>query len=392
MISVNYPAEYVNLLEKLKNAPGEWFKITLQDVVAEQNVSNHMARNLLTIIRYDNNVRYRLMNGVSRFRPKEYCWAENENEKFNDAFHIDQFYLTNIEEEALRKKLKKMFDDDIDNVRFSENLRLYYILGTICEKLKMKGFGDQWFAIKTAEFRVLLQASELEVISYINMLQKYKLLIKSPISNVYKLTFTEEDTENVENEVQQIAIENPTKIEVSQNILAVGYNDEDFKYIPEAAQMKKFINDTIIYNEKISKLLVEQLNVYEKLRVKDKTLDAQQKTFFAMNDAYNALKNENEQLKAEINSLKETAYIEDKYQNNQVEAIEEAMLNMKSNIMSLVEEYVSQPTFKKNSTAVNNKFKTDVMEAVFKASAVISSELSKKTNKKKKDINAPTGS
>ena len=60
---------------------------------------------------------------------------------------------------------------------------------------------------------------------------------------------------------------------------------------------------------------------------------------------------------------------------------EEAMLNMKSSIMSLVEEYVSQPTFKKNNTAVNNKFKTDIMEAVFKAGTIISSELNKKLGK-----------
>ena len=184
-----------------------------------------------------------------------------------------------------------------------------YILGTICEKLKMKGFNKEWFVIKTAEFRQLLQATELEVVSYIGMLQKYKILVKSPISNAYKLTFTEEDTENVENEVQQIAIENPTQIEVSQNIKAVGYDEGDFKYIPEAAEMKKFINDTIIYNEKISQLLVEQIKVYEKLRVKDKTLDAQQKTFFAMNDAYNALKAENDSLKDEVKSLKEAAHM-----------------------------------------------------------------------------------
>ena len=63
MAFVNYPAEYDKMLEKLKNDPGNWIKITLQDVVAEQKVSNHMARNLLTIIRYDNNVRYRLMDG-----------------------------------------------------------------------------------------------------------------------------------------------------------------------------------------------------------------------------------------------------------------------------------------------------------------------------------------
>ena len=392
MAFVNYPAEYDKMLEKLKNDPGNWIKITLQDVVAEQKVSNHMARNLLTIIRYDNNVRYRLMDGVSRFRPKEYCWAENEKEKFNDAFNISQFYLTSVEEEAMRNKLKKMFDDDVDNSKFSENLRLYYILGTICEKLKMKGFNKEWFVIKTAEFRQLLQATELEVVSYIGMLQKYKILVKSPISNAYKLTFTEEDTENVENEVQQIAIENPTQIEVSQNIKAVGYDEGDFQYIPEAAEMKKFINDTIIYNEKISQLLVEQIKVYEKLRVKDKTLDAQQKTFFAMNDAYNALKAENDILKDEVKSLKEAAHIEGKYQKIQIETIEEAMLNMKSSIMSLVEEYVSQPTFKKNNTAVNNKFKTDIMEAVFKAGTIISSELNKKLGKQNKDVNTPTGS
>ena len=132
--------------------------------------------------------------------------------------------------------------------------------------------------------------------------------------------------------------------------------------------------------------------MYEKLRVKDKTLDAQQKTFFAMNDAYNALKAENDSLKDEVKSLKEAAHIEGKYQKIQTETIEEAILNMKSSIMSLVEEYVSQPTFKKNNTAVNNKFKTDIMEAVFKAGTIISSELNKKLGKQNKDVNTPTGS
>ena len=36
MAFVNYPAEYDKMLEKLKNDPGNWIKITLQDVVAEQ--------------------------------------------------------------------------------------------------------------------------------------------------------------------------------------------------------------------------------------------------------------------------------------------------------------------------------------------------------------------
>ena len=169
--------------------------------------------------------------------------CEDIEEKINDAKNESQFYLTQVEEQCLRKKLAYYIDNDI---------KTYYILGSICEKLKIKGLDREWIVIKINEFSSLLSATSLEIIKYLDILIKQELLFKSPIQSAYKLTFSDEDVQKVKNEISQLVIENPDKIEVDQSLRPMSADMEEFEQIPEAQEMKNFLNQTINYNEKIS--------------------------------------------------------------------------------------------------------------------------------------------
>ena len=360
------PEEY--LINEIKEE-GDWSKITLQDVAKAQEVPLHVARNAISVIRYNPHIRYRFVDSRSRFKAKEYLYSKDEEAKINDAKTQSQFYLTQVEEQCLRQKLAYYIDNDIET---------YYILGSICEKLKIKGLDREWIVIKINEFSSLLSATSLEIIKYLDILIKQELLFKSPIQSAYKLTFSDEDVQKVKNEISQLVIENPDKIEVDQSLRPMSADMEEFEQIPEAQEMKNFLNQTINYNEKISQLLVEQLKVYEKLRLKEQVLQKQQRTFTALNNFYMESQENLENYKEKYKDLQEQMALMEAFDRKREAAVEEAIMIFKSRIMSIVENYISLPVHEKNKQTNNYKFKAEIMDEVFSMTNSISKQLAKK--------------
>ena len=356
------------LINEIKKS-NDWSKITLQDAAKAQEVPLHIARNAISVIRYNPHIRYRFVDSRSRFKAKEYMYCEDIEEKINDAKNESQFYLTQVEEQCLRNKLAYYIDNDI---------KTYYILGSICEKLKIKGLDREWIVIKINEFSSLLSATSLEIIKYLDILIKQELLFKSPIQSAYKLTFSDEDVQKVKNEISQLVIENPDKIEVDQSLRPISADMEEFEQIPEAQEMKNFLNQTINYNEKISQLLVEQLKVYEKLRLKEQVLQKQQRTFTALNNFYMESQQNLDAYKDRYHELQQHLTLMQAYDRKKEEAIEESIMVFKSRIMSIVENYISLPVHEKNKQSNNYKFKTNIMDEVFRMTNSISEQLAKK--------------
>ena len=361
------PEEYLIDFIQKKN---DWTKITLQDVAEDQKVPLHVARNAISVIRYNKHIRYHFIDSRSRFKAKEYLYCDDVQEKVNDAKNISQFYLTTVEEEYLRKKLADYINE--------ENIDTYYVLGSICEKLKIKGLDREWIVIKINEFSSLLNATSLEIIKYLDILIEKELLFKSPIQSAYKLTFSDEDVSRVKNEISELILENPDKIEVEQSLRPMSADMEEFEQIPEAQEMKDFLNQTINYNEKISQLLVEQLKVYEKLRLKEQVLQKQQRTFTALNNFYMESQENLENYKEKYKDLQEQMALMEAFDRKREAAVEEAIMIFKSRIMSIVENYISLPVHEKNKQTNNYKFKAEIMDEVFSMTNSISKQLAKK--------------
>ena len=66
------------------------------------------------------------------------------------------------------------------------------------------------------------------------------------------------------------------------------------------------------------------------------------------------------------------------YDRKKEEAIEESIMVFKSRIMSIVENYISLPVHEKNKQSNNYKFKTNIMDEVFRMTNSISEQLAKK--------------
>ena len=96
------------LINEIKEE-GDWSKITLQDVAKAQEVPLHVARNAISVIRYNPHIRYRFVDSRSRFKAKEYMYCEDIEEKITRVEHFSSIiYLKHITVAVTRKSTSEL--------------------------------------------------------------------------------------------------------------------------------------------------------------------------------------------------------------------------------------------------------------------------------------------
>ena len=121
-------------------------------------------------------------------------------------------------------------------------------------------------------------------------------------------------------------------------------------------------------NERMKKILLDNTRLCEKLKIKDDALVKQSYTFFALQDAYEQIKKQYENVEPVIKKYQEDYRIISEYEKARTEKIEEVLTALKSEIMSDVEEYAKLPVAEKNKVATTSRFKTRLLDAVYNAS------------------------
>lgn len=357
--------KYVSqILEYLKNEHnGQWTSFTMDDMIRIFNVQAYYARIVINAIRLHPNVRYRYIPSKSRFKRKEYMYISDPKEKLADALSNEQqFELTPDEETYLKNVLGTEY--------IKRCLNDYYLIGTLCEKLKVKSLTDAWCEIVSGDYARLLDSSILAIKNCVDQMENNRLLVKNPFTDSYRLTLSEEVFVETQNMVAKHVVENPTKVTVTTPSIDFKETSE-YKQIPEVSEFVDGIQQMLNLNERIKKILLNNSRLCEQLKIKDEALVKQSYTFFAMQDAYEQMKKQYEEVEPRIKQYQEDYRILSEYEKARTAKIEEVLGSLKAAMLTDIEEYSKLPVSEKNKVSNTSKFKTRLVDAIYDAAKEI---------------------
>lgn len=344
------------------NDPEKWITIDLKTMQTSLELPQYLCRLVLSILRVDPELRYKLMDAQARFKPKAYRIATPE-EKIKDIGSIRQFEIPEADEKTLINRLSQYQN--------AEDVKKLYILLYICEKLKIQGFDQEWKTIPFSEYAKSVNASKLELLQYLDILFNKGILKKSPITNMYKLAVTEEDSKIIDKYIEKIIIDNDIELQGENNLTLLSEDSNVFTELQELEKMRANIGTLVKYSNKVSDLIVEQLALCDTLAKKDSMLKTQKTAFIRLNEAYNETNENNEKLKEENQKLKNDYKILSKFNDNRTAHIQDQTNILAATLSTLVEDYIKLPLHKKNEVATSAKFKFDITEAIMSASKKI---------------------
>lgn len=353
-----YVADVLSYLQEEKK--DQWVTLTMEDMTRRFEIPAYYARMTVNTIRLHPNVRYRYLPSKSRFKPKEYMYAEDKKEKLADALSdVAQFELTEDEEKYLKNCLGTEY---IKNC-----LEQYYLIGSLCEKLKIKALSEDWSEISAGDYARLFDRSTLDITYCVGQMEKSRLLIKNPYTDSYRLILSESVYVETQNAVAKHVVANPAEVTVERP--RINFDEtSDYKQIPEVNDFVENIQQMLSLNERMKKILLDNARLCEQLKIKDDALVKQSYTFFALQDAYEQIKKQYENVEPVIKKYQEDYRIISEYEKARTEKIEEVLTALKSEIMSDVEEYAKLPVAEKNKVATTSRFKTRLLDAVYNAS------------------------
>lgn len=353
-----YVADVLSYLQEEKK--DQWATLTMEDMTRRFEIPAYYARMTVNTIRLHPNVRYRYLPSKSRFKPKEYMYAEDKKEKLADALSdVAQFELTEDEEKYLKNCLGTEY---IKNC-----LEQYYLIGSLCEKLKIKALSEDWSEISGGDYARLFDRSTLDITYCVGQMEKSRLLIKNPYTDSYRLILSESVYVETQNAVAKHVVANPAEVTVERP--RINFDEtSDYKQIPEVNDFVENIQQMLSLNERMKKILLDNARLCEQLKIKDDALVKQSYTFFALQDAYEQIKKQYENVEPVIKKYQEDYRIISEYEKARTEKIEEVLTALKSEIMSDVEEYAKLPVAEKNKVATTSRFKTRLLDAVYNAS------------------------
>lgn len=342
---------------------GQWATLTMDDMIKQFNIQSYYARMVINTIRLHPNVRYRYIPSKSRFKPKEYMYVSDTKIKIDDALSdVQQFELTADEETYLKNALGTEFIRQCPGD--------YFLIGSLCEKLKVKSLSEAWCEIVTGEYSRLFNCSTLEIQNCVDQMENSRLIVKNPFTDSYRLTLSEKTFIETQNTIAKNVVENPTGVTVTKpsiDFKAAG----DYKQIPEVNDFVENIQQMLSLNERIKKMLLDNARLCEQLKIKDEALVKQSYTFFAMQDAYEQIKKQYEEVQPTIKKYQEEYRILTEYEKARTAKIEEVLSSLKSEMVTDIEEYAKLPVSEKNKVATTSRFKSRLLDAVYDASKEI---------------------
>lgn len=339
----------------------KWAKLSIKEVQNIWQVPQYLAKHVVSRMQIEPDIRYRVLPARSRYSPRAFAIGTPE-EKLNDIKNGEHQIDVPVDiEKTLVKRLQKYAT--------IETLVLFYKLLIICEKLILKNIDQQWGAIDLNVLARTLGVDVFEINNLINLLQEENILKKSPVSDTWLLTITEEDARNADREITKIISSGNKEIigSIDQNVL-IGQSNTPNIDSPELQKLGTDLQQLMAANSRISGYIMNLLKSFDALKIKETVYRKEKIAFHRLNDAYNKSVAENEELKSRLDDLQLKLQTLDKAFDKRASQAEEELNTMVSELSSMIEEYSKLPTYKKNNDAVNSSFKSNMLKTVISCS------------------------
>ena len=350
--------EYTNFMLKELEGRQDWLTLRMQDLQQDYNIPFYIGRSILYCLRIFPCVRYEIVVEVkARFKPKKYIFTTKPENKVSDAKNKKQFDIPEAAEIYLREKLSDYIEE--------ANIQKYYELGIVYERLLADSEKEPWIVPNLTAINKLILNKSAYVQQLIRLLESRGLLVKSNISNMYKVITCEEDLLEAQDTNFTDIIENPDKVQIDAEAYSPELWSRPLTRLTEVNQLKEITDKFISYNSEIEKLLQEYVKVCNQLALRDIVVEQQDKVFSALKDDYDkkiiALEiAEKEREKAEKNYKIEKIY------NTQLrEKVTEVNNDMMAQMVSTIENFAKLPPKEKLIMSTTNKLKNDLISIIF---------------------------
>lgn len=350
--------EYTNFMLKELESRQDWLTLRMQDLQQNYNIPFYIGRSILYCLRIFPCVRYEIVVEIkARFKPKKYIFTTKPENKVSDAKNKKQFDIPETAEIYLREKLSDYIEE--------ANIQKYYELGIVYERLLADSEKEPWIVPNLTAINKLILNKSAYVQQLIRLLESRGLLVKSNISNMYKVITCEEDLLEAQDTNFIDIIENPDKVQIDAEAYSPELWSRSLTRLTEVNQLKEITNKFISYNSEIEKLLQEYVKVCNQLALRDIVVEQQDKVFSALKDDYDkkiiALElAEKEKEKAEKNYKIEKIY------NTQLrEKVAEVNNDMMAQMVSTIENFAKLPPKEKLIISTTNKLKNDLISIIF---------------------------
>lgn len=357
--------EYTNFMLKELESRQDWMMLRMQDLQKDYNIPFYIGRSILYCLRIFPYVRYEILVDVKgRFKPKKYIFTTRPENKVSDAKIKKQFDIPDNAENYLREKLADYIEES--------NIQKYYELGIVYERLYADAEKEPWIVPNLTAINKLILNKSTYVQQLIRLLETKGLLVRSNISNMYRVITCEEDRIEAEDSNFNEIIENPDKVQIDVEAYSPELWNKPLTRLTEVNKLKEITDKFMSYNSEIEKLLQEYVKTCNQLAVRDTVIERQDMVFTALKDDYDnkLIALEAAEL-AKVNAEKK--YKVEKIYNEQFkEKVSEVNNDMMAQMVSTIENFAKLPPKEKLLMSATNKLKNDLINIIFSGSKGLS--------------------
>lgn len=330
----------------------EWTTLTIPQVCSKWKLPQYIGRIILIRLRLDPEIRTKLAATSSRYKPKMFYYDTPEN-KLKDIGKLEQYELKPEEVNILISKLKSYLTVD----KLYDFSSLMYIV----EKLKTSCYDKNWNTLNILEVCKLMSITESQLLSYIDILIKNKILLQSPYTLNYKLVIDEAAYKQAIHELDCESTNPEIQAKGKLNIEAL---NTDFDNLKTTDQFKSTIQALMDLNGKNNAILMNQIKIIDALATEEKNVQIQKRSLIALNQAYNELLVKYETLNENYRKAQEQIQISDKFFKNYYENIVSESTELVAYMSSTLESYFRLPVHKKNDISLNNRLKVEILNTI----------------------------
>lgn len=330
----------------------EWTMLTIPKVCSEWNLPQYIGRIILIRLRLDPEIRIKLASTSSRFKPKMFYYDTPGN-KLKDIGKLEQYELKPEEVNILISRLKSYITVD--------QLYDFSALMYIVEKLKTSCYDKHWNTINILEICKLMSISESQLLSYIDVLIKNRILIQSHYTLNYKLVIDEAAYKQAVHELDCESTNPEIQAKGKLNIEALNTNFDSLK---TTEQFKSTVQALMELSGKNNAILMNQIKIIDALATEEKHIQMQKNSLIALNQVYNELKEKYDTLKENYRKAQEQVRLSDTFSKNYHEHIVTESTELVAYISSTLESYFRLPVHKKNDMSLNNKVKVEILNTI----------------------------
>ena len=357
--------EYTNVMVQELENKREWLTLRMQDLQKDYDIPFYIGRSVLYCLRIFPCIRYEILTEVkARFKPKKYLFTSKPENKVNDAKTKKQFEISENAENYLREKLADYLEE--------ANIQKYYELGIVYEKLLADSEKEAWVVPNLTAISKLVLNKSPYVQQLIRLLETKGLLVKSNISNMYRVITCEEDRIAAEDDNFTEVIKNPSKVQLDAEAYSPELWNKPLTRLTEVNTLKQITEKFMSYNSEIEKLLQEYVKTCNQLAIRDDVIERQDIVFTALKDDYDNKINALEEAELAKANAEKKYKVEKIYNEQFRDKVAEVNNDMMAQMVSTIENFAKLPPKEKLLMSATNKLKNDLINIIFTGSKELS--------------------